>query len=178
VIGGVVVAVLAIAGGLFFVLKKDKAPAAAKEEPAQGSNVEVAVKDPTPAPPTPPPPDPTPPPTPTDVTTPPDAAPVVPDPVPDKPDPKPDAPKMGRVSITFSGPPKALVLIDGKAMGREASGKVSFNVSPGEHTIRVQAKGFKPAEQKFRVSAGGSESVKLTLEKRRTVNSVEDPFAD
>jgi serine/threonine-protein kinase len=186
VIGGVVVAVLAVAAGAFFVMKKDKAPATAKEEPTQGSNVEVAVKDPTP---TPPPPDPTPagsdqgsavaPPegsagsaTPTDVTT-------KPDPVPEKPDPvKPDPPKMGRVSIAFAGPPKALVFIDGKAMGREASGKVSFSVSPGDHTIRVQAKGFKPAEQKIRVGAGGTESVKLTLEKRRTVNSVEDPFAD
>lgn len=190
VIGGVVVAVLAIAAGAFFVLNKKKAPSTAKEEVTQPSNVEVAVKDPTPTPP----PDPTPSAgsnegsaiapsegsasaTPTEVTTNPDPVPVKPDPV--KPDPvKPDPPKMGRVTITFSGAPRALVLIDGKSMGREASGKVSFSVTPGDHTIRVQAKGFKPAEQKIRVGAGGSESVKLTLEKRRTVNSVEDPFAD
>jgi serine/threonine protein kinase len=167
VVGGAVVAALAIGGGLLLALNKKSAPAAAKEQPAQGSNVEVATKAP---PPLPSPPDPTPPPTAgsdqgetPEVAAPPAAVP---------------AKATGRVSITFSGPPSARVFIDGRAMGKETAGKVSFAVAAGEHTVRVQAKGFKAEEQKVRVGAGGNETVKLTLEKKRTVNSVEDPFAD
>jgi hypothetical protein len=71
-----------------------------------------------------------------------------------------------------------MIFIDGKAMGRETGGKASFSLAPGEHTVRIQAKGYKPTEQKFRIAAESSENVRLTLEKRRSVNSVEDPFAD
>jgi hypothetical protein len=190
VIGGVVVAVLAIAGGLFVVLGA-KNKATSKQSPAPPT--EVATNEPAAAPAPTPAPTPAPAPTPTPTTgsaqgsdvamaegtggsatpeaTPPDA----PKPATVKPDP---VKAMGRVSISFEGPPRAVVFIDGKAMGREAAGKASFSVAAGEHTVRVQAKGYKPAEQKVKVGAGSSESVKLTLVKRRTVDSVEDPFAD
>jgi hypothetical protein len=44
--------------------------------------------------------------------------------------------------------------------------------------VRVQAKGYKPADTTIRVEAGGSRDVKLSLEKRKSVNAVHDPFAD
>jgi hypothetical protein len=185
IIGGALVVALAIGGGVFIAVSDDGKAPVAKEQPAETN---VAANDPTPTPP--PDPTPTPPPDPTP-TPPPDPTPTqetgsagsaapteITKPDTTKPDTTKPVKAMGRVSITISGPPKAVVMIDGKVMGREASGKVSFAVSAGEHTIRVQAKGYKPSEQKFRVGAGGSESVKLTLEKKRTVNSVEDPFAD
>lgn len=55
---------------------------------------------------------------------------------------------------------------------------MSLDLPPGEHTVRVQAKGYKTADAKVRVEVGGSRDVKLTLEKKKTVNAVEDPFAD
>lgn len=91
---------------------------------------------------------------------------------------KPDRPKTGRVNVAISGPPKAEVIVDGKPYRREASGRVAIDLPPGDHTVRVQAKGYKPADSKVRVDAGGSRDVKLTLEKKKTVNAVEDPFAD
>ncbi len=87
--------------------------------------------------------------------------------------------KVGKVTINFDGPSKALVLIDGRPHGRETSGRVTVELAAGEHTVRVQAKGYKPADTKVRVEAGGSRDVKLTLEKRKAgVNAVHDPFAD
>jgi serine/threonine-protein kinase len=89
-----------------------------------------------------------------------------------------DAPKRGRVVVTFEGPSKAQVFVDGKAQGRETGGRVTLELTPGEHTVRVQAKGYKPADTTIRVEAGGSRDVKLSLEKRKSVNAVHDPFAD
>ncbi|HSD90612.1 MAG TPA: protein kinase [Kofleriaceae bacterium] len=87
--------------------------------------------------------------------------------------------KPGHVTVTFSGPPKAMVIVDGKPVGREAGDHVGLDLAPGDHTIRVQAKGFKPAEEKVHVSAGGSADLKLTLErKKKAVNAVENPFDD
>lgn len=88
-------------------------------------------------------------------------------------------PRLGRVVVSFSGAPRAQVLVDGKPHGREAAGRVTLELPPGEHTIRVQAKGYKPDDSKVRVEAGASRDVRLTLEKKKTsVNAVEDPFAD
>ena len=91
---------------------------------------------------------------------------------------KPDRPKTGRVTVSFSGPSKAQVIVDGKPYGREASGRVTLELSPGEHTVAVQAKGYKNADTRVRVDAGGSRDVKVSLDKKKTVNAVEDPFAD
>jgi hypothetical protein len=96
-----------------------------------------------------------------------------------KPDVTKPERKVGKVTINFDGPSKALVLIDGRPHGRETSGRVTIELAAGEHTVRVQAKGYKPADTKVRVEAGGSRDVKLTLEKRKAgVNAVHDPFAD
>jgi len=85
----------------------------------------------------------------------------------------------GKVTIDFEGPPRALIVIDGKPYGRETGGRVTIEVSAGEHTVRVQAKGYKPADTKVRVDAGGSRDVKLTLEKKKaSTNAVHDPFDD
>jgi serine/threonine-protein kinase len=91
---------------------------------------------------------------------------------------KPDRPKTGRVTVAFSGPSRGQVIVDGKPYGRETSGRVSLELSPGEHTVAVQAKGYKTADSRVRVEAGGSRDVKLKLDKKKTVNAVEDPFAD
>ncbi|NVB85742.1 MAG: protein kinase [Kofleriaceae bacterium] len=88
-------------------------------------------------------------------------------------------PKLGRVVVAFSGAPRAQIVVDGRPYGRETSGRVTLELPPGEHTIRVQAKGYRPDASKVRVEAGGSRDVRLTLEKKKTsVNAVEDPFAD
>ncbi|HEY5928023.1 MAG TPA: protein kinase [Kofleriaceae bacterium] len=87
--------------------------------------------------------------------------------------------KVGKVTIAFEGPAKAKIVIDGKPYGREASGRVTVELPAGDHTVRVAAKGFKSADAKVRVEAGGSRDVKLTLEKQKaSVNTVHDPFAD
>jgi eukaryotic-like serine/threonine-protein kinase len=87
--------------------------------------------------------------------------------------------KVGKVTINFEGPSKAMIVIDGRPYGRETSGHVTIELAAGDHTVRVQAKGFKPADTKVRVDAGGSRDVKLTLEKKKAgVNAVHDPFAD
>ena len=110
--------------------------------------------------------------TPTDVTT-------SKDPVTDPNATPATKPRLGKVTVHFSGAPRAQILVDGKPYGRETSGRVSLELSPGQHTIRVQAKGYKPDDTKVRVEAGGSRDVRLTLEKKKTsVNAVEDPFAD
>ena len=110
--------------------------------------------------------------TPTDVTT-------SKDPVTDPNATPATKPRLGKVTVHFSGAPRAQILVDGKPYGRETSGRVSLELSPGQHTIRVQAKGYKPDDTKVRVEAGGSRDVRLTLEKKKqSVNAVEDPFAD
>ena len=91
---------------------------------------------------------------------------------------RPDPPKRGRVVLTFVGPDRAQILVDGRAHGRETGGRVTLELAPGEHTVRVQAKGYKPADTKVRVEAGSSRDVKLSLEKRKSVNAVHDPFAE
>ncbi|HEX5059328.1 MAG TPA: protein kinase [Kofleriaceae bacterium] len=85
----------------------------------------------------------------------------------------------GKVNVTFEGPAKAMIVVDGKPYGRETDGRVTIELPAGDHTVRVQAKGYKAADTKVRVDAGGSRDVKLTLEKKKTsTNSVHDPFAD
>jgi serine/threonine-protein kinase len=85
----------------------------------------------------------------------------------------------GKVAIAFEGPPKAMILIDGRPHGRESSGRVTIELPAGEHTVRIQARGFKPATKKVRVEAGSTRDVTLTLEKKQAdANAVHDPFAD
>jgi len=97
------------------------------------------------------------------------------DPRPADPRPRPTA-RTGRVVVSFNGPPRAMIFVDGVAQGRESGGRVTLELPPGDHTIRVQAKGFKPGVANIRVDAGGSRDVKLTLEKRSSANSVHNPF--
>jgi serine/threonine-protein kinase len=104
--------------------------------------------------------------------------PVKTEPVKTEPVKHAEPPKHGRVVVTFEGPDRAQILVDGKPQGRETGGRVTLELAPGEHTVRVQAKGFKPADTKVRVEAGSSRDVKLSLEKRKSVNAVHDPFAD
>jgi eukaryotic-like serine/threonine-protein kinase len=91
---------------------------------------------------------------------------------------KPDK-KLGKLTINFTGPAKAMIVIDGRPHGRETAGHVTIELPAGEHTVRVQARGFKPADTKVRVDANAARDVSLTLEKRKAgVNAVHDPFAD
>jgi eukaryotic-like serine/threonine-protein kinase len=88
-------------------------------------------------------------------------------------------PKLGKLTIVIDGPPRALIVIDGRPMGRETSGRASIEVAAGEHTVRAQSRGYKPADTKVRIDAGGSREVTLTLEKKKAgVNAVHDPFAE
>jgi serine/threonine protein kinase len=89
--------------------------------------------------------------------------------------PHSDSPKLGSVVVTIDGPAKAMILVDGKPLGRQARAVVEL--APGNHVVRAQAPGFKPAEAKVHIDASGRETVKLTLEKRpASTNAVHDPF--
>jgi outer membrane biosynthesis protein TonB len=166
---------------LFIVFGRQDKKAAASAENTTETPTQVEVAEPEPVkvepPPPPPPPEPEKPE--------PAVEPAKPEPAktePAKPEPvKPERKKIekGRVTIAFEGPAKATVLINGKPHGREAQGRVTVELAPGEHTVRVTARGYKSADTKVRVDAGGSRDVKLTLEKKKaTVNAVHDPFAD
>jgi eukaryotic-like serine/threonine-protein kinase len=199
IIASAVVAAVAVGGVVFTVLgkRKDRSAQTAANDTLAGNS----VADPGPAARDPVTPDPTPPePARTPKVEPagdaakdepagsdpaPDLAPV-PDPDPAPPDVKkpdkavarPAPPRRGKLIVTFDGPSRATVLVDGKRHGGDVAGRVTLELAPGDHTVRVQAKGYKPADARVRVEPGGSRDVKLTLEKRKNVNAVHDPFAD
>ncbi len=171
----------AIGGIAYVATKKDnKAPASsqvaqAAEPNAEPAKAEPAVAEPAKTEPEKAEPAKTEPAVTEPVKTEPVKTPVKPDPV----KPEPARPRKGKVVVSFEGPERATILVDGKQQGRETDGRVTLELSPGEHTVRVQAKGYKPADTRVRVEAGGSRDVKLTLEKKRkSVNAVHDPFAD
>jgi serine/threonine-protein kinase len=91
---------------------------------------------------------------------------------------EPPKKKTGKVNVYFAGPRRALILVDGKPMGRESDGTITIELPPGEHTIRVQSKAFKPGIAKVTIEAGATKDIRLSLEKKSSVNNVHDPFAD
>jgi len=91
---------------------------------------------------------------------------------------EPPKKKTGKVNVYFAGPRRAVILVDGKPMGRESDGTITIELPPGEHTIRVQSKAFKPGIAKVTIEAGATKDIRLSLEKKSSVNNVHDPFAD
>ncbi len=110
------------------------------------------------------------------------AAPVPPpvtSPEPERPS-RPDVTrpaKLGTIEVTIAGPRQADLSIDGKVVGKSVA-KHKATLSPGDHTVLAQAKGYKPRSVKVRVVAGRTQAVKLALEQQRSVNAVHDPFDD
>lgn len=71
--------------------------------------------------------------------------------------------KIGYVSITIEGPTVPKVTIDGENVPVAALG-VNRPMDPGEHVVKADANGFKPAEVKVTVTAQQVTPVALRLE--------------
>lgn len=72
--------------------------------------------------------------------------------------------KVASVTVTVEGPASPVVTIDGQPVPAAALG-LKRPVDPGTHVVKASAEGFKPAEQPFTVSDGGSVDAKLKMEK-------------
>jgi hypothetical protein len=71
--------------------------------------------------------------------------------------------RIANVVITVDAPnPK--VTIDGQPVSAAALG-LKRPIDPGQHTVRAEAPGYKPAENSFQVADAGLAETKLTLEK-------------
>nr|VFJ60662.1 MAG: Formylglycine-generating enzyme, required for sulfatase activity, contains SUMF1/FGE domain [Candidatus Kentron sp. FW] len=70
------------------------------------------------------------------------------------------APKPARL-IVRSNVSGDTVIIDGKAMGPTSPD--AYTLPPGEHTIRVEKKGFEPFETRVVLAAGGEETIRARL---------------
>ena len=78
--------------------------------------------------------------------------------------------------MTIAGAPRAAVFVDGKLVAREVSDCL-LELAPGEHRIRVESPGHKPDPEMIHVAAGAKKDLKITL-KKKSINTVHDPFAD
>ena len=79
----------------------------------------------------------------------------------------PTPPGTGRVCIK-SNPPFAWIIIDGKHTWKQTNAPDEppecFDLSPGDHTIRLEKDGYKPYETIITVIAGTEETYEFTLE--------------
>jgi hypothetical protein len=88
----------------------------------------------------------------------------------------PKAARLGTVALTIGGAPRGAVFVDGKLVAREVS-DISLELAPGDHRIRVESPNHKPEMQVVHVTAGAKQDLKVTL-KKKSINTVHDPFAD
>ena len=79
----------------------------------------------------------------------------------------PTPPGTGRVCIK-SNPPFAWIIIDGKHTWKQTNAPDEppecFDLSPGDHTVRLEKDGYKPYETIITVIAGTEETYEFTLE--------------
>lgn len=71
--------------------------------------------------------------------------------------------KIGWVTLRVEGPSDPAVELDGQSVSVASLG-VRRAINPGDHVVRVSAPGWLTAEERFAMSAGGSEEVVVTLE--------------
>ena len=72
--------------------------------------------------------------------------------------------RIANVVITIEGPAQAQVTIDGQPISSAGLG-LKRPVDPGQHVVKAEAPGYKPADTSFRVAAAGKAEASLTLEK-------------
>jgi tRNA A-37 threonylcarbamoyl transferase component Bud32 len=84
--------------------------------------------------------------------------------------------KVASVTIKLEGAPRAQISVDGKVVA-DGVAKATIDLAPGRHKVRAEAAGHVPASAIVQVGAK-DETVKLTLEPRKSNNSVYDPFAE
>lgn len=73
-------------------------------------------------------------------------------------------PRLAWVTISVAGSSEPNVVLDGDTPVSRAALDVKRAVNPGDHTVRVTADGFLPADGKFSVGEGESTELKLNLE--------------
>jgi hypothetical protein len=73
------------------------------------------------------------------------------------------APKLAWVTVNVSGAEAVRITVDGAPVPKAALG-VKRAVNPGDHVVRAEADGYKPAEASLKVAAGETNALKLVLE--------------
>lgn len=74
------------------------------------------------------------------------------------------APRLAWVTLSVTGSPDPIVVLDGDTPVPRAALDVKRAVNPGEHVVRVTAEGCLPTDGKFSVTEGEATEVKLNLE--------------
>jgi hypothetical protein len=73
------------------------------------------------------------------------------------------APKLAWVTVTVAGADSFNTTVDGTLFPKAALG-IKRAVNPGDHLVKVQADGYKPAEASFKVGPGDATALELRLQ--------------